>query len=93
MQKDKILQSTLLFKFINMMLFSKNRIHVYWLTASLQLNKAATSLNTETDKTNLHMRNSLNLQTALADLEGGVPGTRPPKGPDSFVLTYKIFET
>ena len=28
----------------------------------------------------------------LADL-GGVPGTRPPKGPDSFVLTYKIFET
>ena len=29
---------------------------------------------------------------ALADL-GGVPGARPPKGPDSFVLTYKIFET
>ena len=29
----------------------------------------------------------------LADLEGGVPGARPPKGPDSFVFTYKIFET
>ena len=27
----------------------------------------------------------------LADL-GGVPGTRPSKGPDSFVLTYTIFE-
>ena len=24
---------------------------------------------------------------------GGVPGARPPKGPDSFILTYKIFET
>ena len=32
---------------------------------------------------------------ALADL-GGVPGARPPphpKGPDSFILTHKIFET
>ena len=28
----------------------------------------------------------------LADL-GGVPGARPPKGPNSFVLTHKIFET
>ena len=27
----------------------------------------------------------------LSDL-GGVPGKRPPKGPDSFVFTYKIFE-
>ena len=32
------------------------------------------------------------LYLALADL-GGVPGARPPKGPDSFVSTYKIFET
>ena len=31
-------------------------------------------------------------QAALADL-GGVPGAHPLKGPDSFVLTYKIFET
>ena len=30
---------------------------------------------------------------ALADLEGGMPGTQPPKSPDSFVLTYNIFET
>ena len=29
---------------------------------------------------------------ALADL-GGAPGARPPTGPDSFVLTCKIFET
>ena len=29
---------------------------------------------------------------SLADL-GGVPGARPPMGPDSFVSTYKIFET
>ena len=31
---------------------------------------------------------------ALADL-GGVPGTAPPpsKGPDYFVLTFKVFET
>ena len=28
----------------------------------------------------------------LADL-GDMPGARPPKGPGSFVLTYKIFET
>ena len=28
---------------------------------------------------------------AVVDL-GGVPGTRPSKGPDSFVSTYKIFE-
>ena len=28
----------------------------------------------------------------LADLGGGVPGARSPKGPDSLVLTYKIFE-
>ena len=28
----------------------------------------------------------------LADLEGGVRRARPPKGPDSFVLTYKFFE-
>ena len=28
----------------------------------------------------------------LADL-GGCAGTHPPKGPDSFVLTYNIFET
>ena len=28
----------------------------------------------------------------LTDLEG-VPGACPPKGPDSFVLTYKMFET
>ena len=32
------------------------------------------------------------LATTLADL-GGVPSAHPPKGPDSFVLTYKIFET
>ena len=30
--------------------------------------------------------------TALADLGGRAP-RMPPKGPDSFVLTYKIFET
>ena len=24
---------------------------------------------------------------------GGAAGARPPKGPDSFVLTYKFFET
>ena len=24
---------------------------------------------------------------------GGAAGVRPPKGPDSFVLTYKFFET
>ena len=29
----------------------------------------------------------------LADLEGGVPGAPLPKGPYSFVLTYKIFKT
>ena len=29
----------------------------------------------------------------LADLEGGMPGARTPKGPNSFILTYKIFET
>ena len=29
---------------------------------------------------------------ALADL-GGRAGRAPPKGPNSFVLTYKIFET
>ena len=28
----------------------------------------------------------------LTDL-GGVPGRRPPKDPDSFVSTYKIFKT
>ena len=60
--KDKLPQSTLLLKFINMMLSSKKRIHVYWLTANLQLNKANTGLNTEMDKSNLHMRNHLNLQ-------------------------------
>ena len=31
--------------------------------------------------------------TALADLHWQMPGARPPpKGPDSFILTYKIFE-
>ena len=30
---------------------------------------------------------------ALADLHSKMPGARPPKGPDSFVLIYKIFET
>ena len=29
---------------------------------------------------------------ALADI-GGAPGVRPPKGPDSFILTYKFYET
>ena len=29
---------------------------------------------------------------ALADL-GGAPGMHPTKGPDSFVLTYKFYET
>ena len=28
---------------------------------------------------------------ALADLHWRMPGARPPKGLDSFVLTYKIF--
>ena len=32
------------------------------------------------------------LPFALADLHWQMPGARPPKGPDSFVLTYKIFE-
>ena len=30
--------------------------------------------------------------TVLADL-GAVPGARLSKGPDSFILTYKIFKT
>ena len=30
---------------------------------------------------------------AIGGSRGGVPGARPPKGPDSFVFTYKIFET
>ena len=30
---------------------------------------------------------------SLADLVGACPLHAPPKGPDSFVLTYKIFET
>ena len=30
---------------------------------------------------------------SIGGLEGGVPGVRPAKGPDSFVLTYKIFKT
>ena len=29
----------------------------------------------------------------MADPGGGAAGTHPPKGPDSFLLTYKIFET
>ena len=28
---------------------------------------------------------------SIGGSRGGVPGARPPKGPDSFVLTYKIF--
>ena len=32
------------------------------------------------------------ISNALADL-GGAPGVRPPKGPNSFVLTYKFYET
>ena len=32
------------------------------------------------------------LHQSLADL-GGMSGARPTKGPDSFVSTYKIFET
>ena len=58
-----ILLSTLLFKFINVKLSPKRGVHVYWLTANLQLKKAATSLNTVTDKSNLYMRNSLHLHT------------------------------
>ena len=30
---------------------------------------------------------------SLADLHWQMPGAHPPKGPDSFILTYKIFET
>ena len=62
-RKDKLPQSTLLFNFINVVLFCKNRMHVHWLTANLRLNKAARRLNTVTEKSNLHMRNSFNLQT------------------------------
>ena len=31
--------------------------------------------------------------TALADLGGARPARAPPTGPDSFILTCKIFET
>ena len=40
----------------------KKGVRVSPMTASLQLKKVARILNTETDKSNLHMRNSLNLQ-------------------------------
>ena len=37
---------------------------------------------------------SMDTQEAKIGDLGGVPGARPlPKGPDSFVLTYKIFKT
>ena len=61
--KDITLQITLLFKFTNVKLSPKKGVHIYWLTANLQLNEVATSLNTVSDKSNLHMRTSLNLQT------------------------------
>ena len=35
----------------------------------------------------------LSWKRAIGGSRGDVPGARPPKGPDSFVLTYKIFET
>ena len=38
-----------------MKLSPKKGVHVYWFTANLQLNKVTTSLNTVTDKSNLHM--------------------------------------
>ena len=38
------------------------------------------------------MRDLAGFLGALADL-GGMPDAHPPKGPDSFVSTYKIFET
>ena len=61
--KDKTLQSNLLFKFINAKLSLNRDVHVFWVTANLQLNKAARTLNTVSDKGNLHVRDSLNLQT------------------------------
>ena len=39
----------------------------------------------------IHLTKSI-LTVALAD-PGGAPGTRPSKGPDSFILTYKVHET
>ena len=34
------------------------------------------------------------MTNSLADLGGGgAPGAHPPKGPNSFILTYKFYET
>ena len=35
----------------------------------------------------------LELALVIGGFRGGTPGTRPPKGPNSFVLTYKFYET
>ena len=61
-RKDKTPESTLLFEFINAKLSAKKGVHVFSVTAHLQLNKAARSLNTVTNKSNWHVRKILNLQ-------------------------------
>ena len=56
----KTLESTLMFNIINVQLYPKRGVHASSLMANLQLKRAARILNTVTDKSNLHMRNSLN---------------------------------
>ena len=52
----------MLFNFINVWLSPKPGVHASSMMANLQLNMVAKTLNTETDKSNLHFRNSLKLQ-------------------------------
>ena len=45
-------------------------------------------------KNNFYSKRFQHIMLTVADPGGGVPPARaPPKGPDSFVLTYKFFET
>ena len=69
---------------------SKNRITIF---GGLKESKSKKIISCNLDLINKQMcfkRDAL--QYSLTNL-GGVPSTCPPKGPDSFVLTYKIFET
>ena len=44
------------------------------------------------DLTETHQNKVWNNKESIGGSRGGMPGARPPKGPDPFVSTHKIFE-
>ena len=41
----------------------------------------------------LYDENKTAVFVLIGGFRGGAPGARPPKGPNSFILTYKFYET